>query len=156
MNRRRAIFALLPAATCACTGGHSALADFEARTLEGESFTRASLKGTPVLVQFWATWCGYCRRDEPAVESIAQRRRGRLVVLAVNVGEDDDLVRRYASEARRYSHVVLGRETDLVRRLRPRGFPSYYLIGGDGQVLAEQRGSRGREGLDEMLAEAGL
>ena len=38
---------------------------FKAKTLNGESFTNESLKGKAYLIQFWATWCGYCKRDEP-------------------------------------------------------------------------------------------
>jgi thiol-disulfide isomerase/thioredoxin len=61
---------------------------FTAKTLEGEKFSNESLRGKVVLVQFWATWCQYCRRDQPAVDALIGDFADKgLVVLAVNVGE---------------------------------------------------------------------
>ena len=55
---------------------------FQAKSLDGEVFTRENLKGKVVLVQHWATWCGYCRKDEPAVEQVIRdHAKDGLVVL---------------------------------------------------------------------------
>ena len=42
---------------------------FTAQTLDGETFTSTSLSGKVVLLEFWTTWCPYCRSDQPAVET---------------------------------------------------------------------------------------
>lgn len=48
----------------------------------------------PVLVDFWAPWCVYCRRIAPAYEKIAQQYTDRLVVAKVNIDDNPDLARQ--------------------------------------------------------------
>ena len=48
----------------------------------------------PVLVDFWAPWCVYCRRIAPAYEKIAQQYADRLVVAKVNIDDVPDLARQ--------------------------------------------------------------
>lgn len=49
----------------------------------------------PVLVDFWAPWCVYCRRIAPAVDQIAQQYDGQLVVGKVNIDEQPELEERF-------------------------------------------------------------
>ncbi len=51
---------------------------------------------TPVLVDFWATWCVPCQRLTPSVEAVAAEFDGRLVVGKVNVDENQGIAMRYA------------------------------------------------------------
>lgn len=62
-------------------------ANFKKEVLENEQ---------PVLVDFWASWCGPCRMVGPIVEALAEDFDGRAGVGKVNVDEEDDLARQYA------------------------------------------------------------
>jgi thioredoxin 1 len=60
------------------------------------SFEKAVLSSPlPVLVDFWAPWCGPCRMVAPSLEKIAQEYAGRLLVAKVNTDENNQLAARY-------------------------------------------------------------
>lgn len=67
--------------------------------LAGRTVALAELRGRPVLINFWATWCPPCREEMPALERVERvwRERG-AVVLAVNFEEDGETIRRYLAE----------------------------------------------------------
>ena len=59
--------------------------------LNGELLKQMMNEGKIVLVDYWAPWCGYCRRIAPAYDKIAQQYGDKLVVGKVNIDEDPQL-----------------------------------------------------------------
>jgi thiol-disulfide isomerase/thioredoxin len=132
---------------------------FSGRTLDGERFTNETLKGKVVLLQFWATSCGYCRRDQNMVDSVAQDLAGEgLVVLAVNVGESKRKVKQYLEDFPRSCKIALTEDTNLAAVFAARSFPFYVVIDREGRIAATQRGSSsgGERALYALLNKAGL
>ena len=130
---------------------------FKARTLDGENFTNDSVKGKVLLIQFWATWCPYCRRDAPAVDAILDEFDGRnLVVLAVDVAESKRTVTSFLAKSPRNCKIVLNEDTNLVAWFDPKSFPHYVAVNRFGRVVAEQSGSGGERRLRNLLTKAGL
>src|ERR671935_544747 len=50
---------------------------------------------TPVLIDFWAEWCGPCHAVSPILERIVEERGGELKLVKVNIDEEQELARRY-------------------------------------------------------------
>jgi peroxiredoxin len=64
--------------------------DFTLQTLAGETMTLSDFRGTPVLVNFWATWCGPCRIEMPEFQDAYRERGDDFVILAVNATVTDN------------------------------------------------------------------
>ena len=64
------------------------------RNLNEQQFQQAIASGDVVLVDFWAPWCGYCRRIEPAYDKIAQQYGDRMIGAKVNIDEQAALADR--------------------------------------------------------------
>src|SRR6266704_516845 len=64
-----------------------------AKTMAGEKFSNESVKGKVVLLQFWATWCKYCRAEQSLVDQLDHEFADQgLITLAIDVGEDKKTV----------------------------------------------------------------
>lgn len=130
---------------------------FRAKSFDGELFSNESLKGKVVLLQFWATWCGFCRRDQPAVDAVTRDFESQgLVVLAVNVGESKSKVKKYLEGSPRACKIVATEDTNLAALFAAHAYPLYVLIDRDGMIAGTQRGAAGEDALRRLLTRAGL
>ncbi len=130
---------------------------FTAKTTSGEKFDNASLKGKIVLLQFWTTWCPYCREEQEIVEQLNKEYEKKgLVILAVNVGESKKKVQAYLQKQPRNCRIVLTEDTNLAAMFAATSYPVYVVINKEGNIAGIQRGAGGEQALRDLLSRAGL
>ena len=119
--------------------------------LGGGTFELASLKGRPVVLNLWATWCPPCRREMPALAA-AQAAHPEAVFLFVNVGEDSATVERYLAQAGLAPrNVLLDPVLAAARALGVGGYPTTLFYDRHGMQVARHMGELSRAGVDEQL-----
>jgi thiol-disulfide isomerase/thioredoxin len=130
---------------------------FRAKTMTGENFNNESVKGKVVLLEFWTTWCPYCRREQETIDDIDKEFADKgLLVLAIDVGESKKTVKQYLEENPRSCRIVLMQDTNLAAMYAAKSYPIYVVIDRDGNIVGTQRGAAGERGLRAMLSRAGL
>lgn len=67
--------------------------------LTDADFDATVQNGTPILVDFWAEWCGPCRRIAPIVEELAQEYEGRLRVAKVNIDQHQQAANKFGIQS---------------------------------------------------------
>ncbi len=130
---------------------------FRAKTTAGDQFNNASIKGKVVLLEFWTTWCKYCEQEALLVDDIAKEFSGKgLVVLAIDVLEPDQKVKKYLADHPRSVPIVLTKDTNLAAMYQANSYPIYVVIDRDGNIGGEQRGAAGEKALRRLLRRAGI
>jgi thiol-disulfide isomerase/thioredoxin len=130
---------------------------FKAKTLDGEMFNNEAIAGKVTLIQFWATWCQYCRADQSSVDAMVDEFGPKgLLVLAVDVGESKKKVKDYLSKSPRACKIVLTEDTNLAAWYAVKKYPYYLLIDRNGKIAGTQNGAAGPDALRRLLRKAGL
>ncbi len=97
--------------------------------LEGKAWNLTPLKGQPVLLNFWASWCGPCRAEMPSLELLATRHeRAGLLVLSVNYREPVPTIRRFLETLPFSLPILLDSDGEAALAWTPRVFPTTVLV----------------------------
>jgi peroxiredoxin len=135
--------------------GHPAPA-FTLQTLSGETLALADLRGAPVVLNFWATWCGPCRREMPALQATRDRYGARIHVLGIDQGEESDVVQAFMDEVGIDFTIGLDRDQNVGTNLyNVQGLPTTYFVDAEGVIrhvwLGEMNSITLEEGIAKVL-----
>lgn len=129
-----------------------ALPDRDFATISGGTLNPAGLTGQPVVINLWATWCGPCRREMPALAQ-AQDDNPDLAILFVNQRESaariDSFLRLERLDLR---HVLLDPAGDFARHFTTIGLPVTIFVGRDGKAVQAHLGEISPEALRAGIA----
>lgn len=110
-------------------------------TRDGQLLNLADYKGKVVYLDFWASWCGPCRKSFPWMNEV-QAKFGALglQIVAVNLDEKDEDAQRFLKETPAQFTIAFDPAGKVPGRYGLKGMPTSYLIGRDGKLLAEHVG----------------
>jgi len=113
--------------------------EFTLKDPQGTSFSLWQLRGKPVLVTLWATWCEPCRAEMPLIEKMYELHQEQgFVVLAVNATVQDDpfAIVPFIDEYRLTFPILLDETGEVARLYELRSLPTSFFIRRNG-VIAE-------------------
>ncbi len=117
----------------------------------GSRLALADMKGSPVLLDFWATWCGPCSLQSPIVDRIARRYEEKgLHVVGINVIDDDHAAA--AAHGKSFAYPIVIDETGLTQKAYGVDrLPTLVLIDKEGRVVKQTHGLVDESSLDKMV-----
>lgn len=129
--------------------------DFELKTIDGEVVSLHQFRGQPVMLNFWALWCGPCIDEMPLIQERYRQHNPDLVVLSIEEGTSAVSVGNYVHEAQLSFPVLTGAD-DVGRQFNIRAYPTSIFIDADGVIQSIVIGSLSSSGLDAELAKIGV
>ncbi len=116
--------------------------DFTLQNLEGQTITLSELRGNPVMLNFWATWCGWCTLEMPFIQQIYQERQDEgLIILAVNKGESLAAASQFIQSNNFTFTVLLDTDEAVSNRYGVSGIPVSVFTDKDGIIQGVKLGA---------------
>jgi thiol-disulfide isomerase/thioredoxin len=134
---------------------------FQGRLLaDGKPWSSASATGRVLVVNFWASWCGPCRAEQPALSAVARGWRDRGVVLiGVNVQDTRAAALAYVDEFQVPYPSLFDRSAQIAAKLPAVALPTTFILDRDGVIAYQLTGKTTvpilRARLDGLLARGG-
>jgi cytochrome c biogenesis protein CcmG/thiol:disulfide interchange protein DsbE len=126
---------------------------FRLTTLDGRTLDLAAYRGQPVLLNFWATWCGPCVREFPLLRRILDERRPQgLVVLGVLVNDSAGAARTFVREHGGTWPVGIDQGAKVAAAFKAIGLPETVFVRKDGTLATRVLGELTQDRLDAQLA----
>ena len=128
--------------------------DFTGELMDGTSITLSELQGKPVIINFWATWCGPCVKEMPAFERLKDDFGDKIGIIAVNCGDDAETVKDFVEENGYTFPVVLDEEYSISMMYPTNSIPYTVVLDAEGKVTHISTGALDADTMYERYKEA--
>nr|WP_300094362.1 TlpA disulfide reductase family protein [Sedimentibacter sp.] len=109
--------------------------DFELESLDGTTIKLSEMRDKNVIINFWATWCGYCVIEMPDLQKLQETHKDDLLVLTVNVGESKETVQKFMEENKLNLTVVLDKDMAVSNNYGIRSYPTTIAVNKKGEAV---------------------
>ena len=127
--------------------------DFALADLDGNPVRLADLRGRPVIVNFWASWCGPCVDEFPVLQAAVDQHAGDgLAVVGVVFRDNSEAARAFMARMGAAWPAAMDPGEDIAERYGIFGPPESFFIDADGIVVARQIGALSRSDMERHLS----
>lgn len=128
--------------------------DATLKDMDGREVRLADFKGRPLLINFWATYCGPCKFEIPMfVELVEKYREQKFTVLGISTDDGPEELKKFAAEYKMNYPVLLGLGHDELLEQDHAVYiiPVTWFIRPDGSVMLKHQGSQSREWFEDQV-----
>ncbi|MCK8816814.1 TlpA family protein disulfide reductase [Natroniella sulfidigena] len=123
--------------------------DFNLTNLAGDEVSLSQFRGQNVILNFWASWCSYCREEMPDLDQF-DAKYDDTIVLGVNVGEEKDVVKEFITDEGYQFLNLLDQASLVTGEYAVSALPTTYFIDQEGRIKYVKRGIVTKEELTEL------
>ena len=117
--------------------------NFTLKDADGETFVLDNTRGKWVFLHFWASWCGPCRKEMPAIQRMSELiQDDRLIIVLINTAENEDTIFSFLGETGTELNSLMDRDGLVTESWQPRGLPTTFLVDPNGYVRFQAIGGR--------------
>lgn len=131
--------------------------DFEATDIAtGKKVKLSDLRGKPVYINFWATWCKWCKVEMPDIQRVYEAQRDKIHVLLVDGDstETPELMKKFAQENNLALPMLYDPSGEVANNYLVRAFPTSVFINRDGVITGIYPGALDERGMKIFLEQA--
>ncbi len=142
------------AAPAAAAQASQTAPDFSFAYLDGTKASLTQLRGKPVFLNFWATWCPPCVGEMPHFNAVYPRYKDKINFLAVSLDDNMQEAAAFIQQQGYSFPVGYGNVNDLAGKYDIQGIPTSLLLDADGKIIASKIGAMTETELEAFLQKA--
>ena len=126
---------------------------FELHDLAGERFALDNVRGRPVLINFWATWCPPCVAEHSSLQRLARRFENRVEFVGVIYQDEESLIRDFLSQRGAWGRTLDDPGSLTAIRYGVFGAPETFIIDADGVIVHKITGQLDEANVSRLLGD---
>jgi cytochrome c biogenesis protein CcmG/thiol:disulfide interchange protein DsbE len=124
---------------------------FRLQSLEGEVYDLKALRGKPVMINFWSTWCPPCMEEHPLFSQAAERYAGRVLFLGVIYQDDPEKIRAFHERFGAWGPALVDPKGEVAIAYGVFGPPETFFVDAEGKIVEKVIGAVPPELLLDVL-----
>lgn len=129
--------------------------DFVLPDLDGRQVNASSMHGLVVVLDFWATWCGPCKRELPIVQKIAEDYKSQGVqVWGISQDEEPSTVKKWMSDNGMEFRTLIDPDAKTAEQYEVKGIPALVVVGRSGKIVSYYEGNQSEQSLRSAIEAA--